>query len=273
VNDSSRFTIMLMCEAADNTHAHWLQEHYPRLDSLGVPQHHALAVAAAVARATAAPSQTRDDLFALRSSSVVARTGAAHAASACCVVSASEAAQRSSSPSGVGSAFWLDVVPLQPDAAGTASFAVLPPLLARMRHSATPTHRVAALALEPGALPLCIAWPVGERATGSPPWPEATRDYLAGRYGLTAPLLRALQLIPLLPNPARWVSPAERRHTRASLRDWASEQGQRAERARARAEAASAAAGRMPPSASGRQVFLAWLAQQVDEEISIYIYI
>jgi hypothetical protein len=165
-----------------------------------------------------------------------------------------------------GGAVWYDLAPLPPGPTGDASFALLPPLLARARHSSTPTHRVAAFLPSSQSLPICVAWPADSSSSCSKSGrAEMTRDYLDGRYSLDAPLLRALQLLPLLPHPARWARAEERWRVRALVQGWGGEEGKRAEGARVRAEAAAAVAGRMPGSASGRQVFLAWMAQQRGE--------
>eukprot|EP00962_Isochrysis_galbana_P046785 scaffold18905_cov129-Isochrysis_galbana.AAC.5 len=223
----------------------------------------------------------------LRGPLVFARTGAIHAEPAAGVIGIAEAVRRSSSIPAVdsaasrgaasvspepwphhgtmlaGGAVWYELAPLPTGPTGEASFALLPPLLARARHSANPTHRVAAFLPTGKGLPVCVAWPAGGH-TGcpGPGWDEMTRDYLDGRYSLDAPMLRALHLLPLLPQPSRWASVDERWRARALVRGWGSEEGRRAERARVRAEAAAAMAGRVPGSASGRQVFLSWLAQR-----------
>ena len=158
---------------------------------------------------------------------------------------------------------WLDLIPLSPADGESAPFAVLPPRLARMRHSASPTHRVAVVRGGEGEL-IALAWPATSGARhGAEEVAEVelTRNYLEGRYKELSPLHCSLLLLPLLPHAARWAEPRERSAVQRRLRLWASEEGQRVDTARRRAEAASAAAGRLPSSASGRQVFLGWLAQ------------
>ena len=193
---------------------------------------------------------------------------------------------------GIGGTAWFHVAPLPMEEDQPQSFAVLPSLMARMRHSDHPTHRLVVISAAAGQLPVCVALPIDEVEgdegchvddeeswSGDGPlsvvagvasaakmrtdarWREATRDYLEGRFTQCSPLQRSLQLLPLLAQPCRWASGKDRSRTRGRLREWCSERGQRIEAARRRAEVASSAAGRLPASASGRQVFLAWLAQ------------
>lgn len=174
------------------------------------------------------------------------------------------------------------------------SLALLDPLAAATRHSATPTHAFGILYSEGGeVLPISVAWRLrgneGSSAADPASAPvEVTRDLLHGKYMLDSPQYRAVQSVPWIDTPPVWQSEEERKACAnllvASKREVAAQHDAAAKRrvmaaaaarsdaqpplstATAAAEPAppaeEAASTTLPPSASGRQVFLAWLAQQ-----------
>ena len=103
--------------------------------------------------------------------------------------------------------------------------------------------------------PLSVAWAIHPSAEPA----EVTRDFLRCRYFVEQPLHRALHALPLLSEPALWASDDERAACEAELRarraDW-----ERAEQQQSPARPAAAPTGGLHASASGRQVFLAWMA-------------
>ena len=81
-----------------------------------------------------------------------------------------------------------------------------------MRHSASPTHRVAVVRGGEGEL-IALAWPAisgARHGAEEVAEVELTRNYLEGRYKELSPLHCSLLLLPLLPHAARWAEPRER---------------------------------------------------------------
>ena len=168
---------------------------------------------------------------------------------------------------------WLRGVPVHAVSSGCGqeSLALLDPLAEKVRHSAHATHRLGVFHPGKPRQPVSVMWRIapGEGAVEEPGVADAsgfevTRDYLHGRYLLDTPSMRALQSLPWLSQPALWHTTEELRACEEELQrveaDRAGAAGGEQVRAAA-AEARAAAAGRLPSSASGRQVFLSWLAQ------------
>ena len=126
---------------------------------------------------------------------------------------------------------------------------------ARVRHSAQPTHVFAVLE-RAGKSPLSVAWAVDPSAEPA----EVTRDFLRCRYFVEQPLHRALHALPLLSEPALWASDDERAACEAELRARRAEWERAEQQQQAPARPAAAPTGGLHASASGRQVFLAWMA-------------
>ena len=168
---------------------------------------------------------------------------------------------------------WVRGVPVHAASSGCGqeSLALLDPLAQQVRHSAHATHRLGVFHPGMPRQAVSVMWRVApaegaaeESAVADASGSEVTRDYLHGRYLLDTPSMRALQSLPWLSQPALWHDAEELRACQEELQrveaDRAGAAGGEQVRVAA-AEARAAAAGRLPSSASGRQVFLSWLAQ------------
>jgi len=158
-------------------------------------------------------------------------------------------------------------------------------VMGSVRHSGrAPTYAFAAICFD-GFGPICIGWPLAGRAMGgSAPREhgsegaaskvvlaraEVTRNYVDGRYSTDSQLHRALYKLPWLSHPMCWSDAGEYASDVAAICMWTSEAGQQSEQARHGAELASLAGGRLPSSASTRQVFLGWVAQQAVQTLPL----
>ena len=179
---------------------------------------------------------------------------------------------------------WLRGVPVHAASSGCGqeSLALLDPLAEKVRHAAHATHRLGIFHPGKPRRPVSVMWRIAPGEGAAEGAAEVTRDYLHGRYLLDTPSMRALQSLPWLPRPEVWHREEERHNPNSNPNPSPSPNQERraceeevrrldaaggagaasGEQARvAAAEARAAAAGRLPSSASGRQVFLSWLAQ------------
>lgn len=228
----------------------WLDEHREQLEAIGLPDSRLAELCALVCgRAPAEPF-----VIAPSGDGVLCSSDALRVSGVQALFPLHEARWDSA----VGPAAWIEAIPASK--ISEPALALLDPLGLRMRHSATPTHRVECF--RSGGKVYSVAWPLPRVKLSDDKPIEATRDYLHGRFMLDAPAYRAMQCTPLLSWPARWASAAELAECREALRARKVARESGAQARSTAAEAASTAAGRLPASASSRQVFLSWLAQQ-----------